>query len=52
LDTLLTEVEETEASVEEIEEVFANPTDLLRDIDSYEIDEESEPPATRDRLKH
>jgi hypothetical protein len=52
LDTLLTEVEETEASVEEIEEVFANPTDLLRDIDSYEVDEEPEPPATRDRLKH
>ncbi len=39
LDTLLNEVEETEASVEEIEEVFGNPTDLLGDMDSYDIDD-------------
>ncbi|MFK7844620.1 MAG: hypothetical protein AB8G77_04910 [Rhodothermales bacterium] len=38
LDTLLNEVEETEASVEEIEEVFGNPTDLLGDMDSFDID--------------
>ncbi len=36
LDTLLTEVEETQASVEELEEVFANPTDLLTDLDTFE----------------
>lgn len=51
LDTLLTEVEETEASVEEIEEVFANPTDLLSEMDSYDIEDESEPPATRNRTR-
>jgi hypothetical protein len=36
LDTLLTEVEETQASVEELEEVFANPADLLSDLDTFE----------------
>lgn len=36
LDTLLTEVEETQASVEELEEVFANPMDLLTEMDSFE----------------
>ena len=35
LDTLLTEVEETQLAIEEIEEVFARPTDLLRDLDAY-----------------
>lgn len=48
LDTLLTEVEETQASVEEIEDVFS-PTgpsiDLLDDIDTYEPEEE-EPEST------
>jgi hypothetical protein len=39
LDTLLTEVEETQAAVEEIEEVFAAPTDLLGDLDTYEPEE-------------
>ena len=36
LDTLLTEVEETQASVEEMEEVFANPMDLLSEMDTFE----------------
>lgn len=36
LDTLLTEVEETQASVEELEEVFANPMDLLNEMDTFE----------------
>ncbi|MDA0379401.1 MAG: hypothetical protein O3C45_00145 [Bacteroidetes bacterium] len=36
LDTLLTEVEETQASVEELEEVFANPVDLLNEMDTFE----------------
>ncbi len=39
LDTLLNEVEETEASVEEIEEVFGTTTDLLGDLDSYDIED-------------
>lgn len=36
LDTLLTEVEETQSSVEELESVFASPTDLLTDLDTFE----------------
>lgn len=36
LDTLLTEVEETQHAVEEIEEVFARPTDLLGDLDTFD----------------
>ena len=39
LDTLLNEVEETEASVEEIEEVFRTPADILSDIDSFDLDD-------------
>ena len=46
LDMLLSEVEETQASVEEMEEVFARPTDLLGDLDTYESEE---PDAERDR---
>ncbi len=38
LDTLLNEVEETEASVEELEEVFGNPADLLGDMDSFDLE--------------
>lgn len=44
LDTLLNEVEETEASVEEIEEVFGSTTDLLGDMDSYDIEDALEEP--------
>ena len=36
LDTLLSEVEETQASVEELEAVFASPADLLSDLDTFE----------------
>ncbi len=36
LDTLLTEVEETQSSVEELEAVFASPADLLTDLDTFE----------------
>jgi len=36
LDTLLQEVEETQASVVEMEEVFANPMDLLSEMDLFE----------------
>jgi hypothetical protein len=35
LDTLLSEVEETQASVEEIEEVFAGSADLLSDLETF-----------------
>ncbi|NND71786.1 MAG: hypothetical protein HKN43_09415 [Rhodothermales bacterium] len=48
LDTLLTEVEETQLAVEEIEEVFAKPTSILGDLDTYSS-EQSE--STKDRLK-
>lgn len=36
LDMLLTEVEETEASVEHIEEIFTRTTDLLGDVDAFQ----------------
>jgi len=38
LDTLLTEVEETQAAVEEVEAVFASPADLLSDMDTFEVE--------------
>ncbi len=48
LDTLLSEVEETQASVEEMEAVFGQTSDLLTDIDSFESeDPESTPDRTR-----
>lgn len=50
LDTLLTEVEETEAAIEEIEEVFAPASDLLDDIDTYGSDE-SEQESTSGRTR-
>lgn len=50
LDTLLSEVEETEASIAELEDVFSStPGGLLDDIDSY--DTEEGPESTRDRLR-
>lgn len=52
LDMLLNEVEETEASVEEIEEVFAKPTDLLSEMDSYEFEEEQQAMQEQQRLKN
>ena len=50
LDTLVSEVEETQASIMEVEEVFATPTDLLDDMDTFEDPTDlSETP--RDRLR-
>lgn len=51
LDTLLSEVEETQASVIEMEEVFASPTDLLTELDTFEdpTKEESSTDNTRVR---
>lgn len=51
LDTLVSEVEETQASIMEVEEVFAQPTDLLDDLDTFEdpTDLSSTP---RDRLRN
>lgn len=46
LDTLLSEVEETQASVVELEEVFANPTDLLNEMDTFEDPTEIETPES------
>ena len=40
LDTLLEEVEETQASVEEIEEVFSSPRELLSDVDLLDESED------------
>jgi hypothetical protein len=40
LDTLLSEVEETEAAILEIEEAFAPVSDLLEDIDTYGAEEQ------------
>ncbi len=52
LDTLISEVEETQASIEEIEEVFSPPTDLLDDLDTFEDPTAEDPAATgRDRLR-
>ena len=53
LDTLLTEVEETQAAVEEVEAVFASPADLLSDMDTFEIEsteKAEEPEQERTRL--
>ena len=51
LDLLLNEVEETEASIGEIEEAFASPMDLLSGMDSYEIEEEQEALKQQQKLK-
>jgi hypothetical protein len=51
LDTLLSEVEETEASIAELEDVFStNPGGLLDEIDTFDT-ETDEPDATRDRSR-
>ena len=49
LDLLLSEVEETESSIGEIEDVFASAADLLSGIDTYEIEQEQE--SQQQRLK-
>lgn len=51
LDTLLTEVEETEAAIEEIEEVFSSSVDLLSEIDTFGSKEEEEPQSASDRSR-
>ena len=50
LDLLLSEVEETESSIGEIEDVFASAADLLSGIDTYEIEHEQE--SQQQRLKN
>ncbi len=57
LDTLLEEVEETQASVQEIEEVFSPSRDLLSDVDLLDEREETDPSAeettrNRERLRN
>ena len=48
LDTLLSEVEETEATIEEVGEIFTPATDLLSDVDLYAPEgDERERPLTR-----
>src|SRR5690606_29122709 len=42
LDMLLSEVEETEATVEHLEEIFSQPVDLLGELDTYGLDEEQD----------
>lgn len=49
LDTLLSELEETEAAVAELEDVFTGRPDLLADIDTFGLEEERD--ADRTRLK-
>ena len=52
LDTLLSEVEETEAAIEEIEEVFSSSADLLSEIDTFESkEEEARPASDRSRMR-
>ena len=51
LDTLLTEVEETQASVEELEEVFANPVDLLDEMDTFEDPTAQEEGPSTERVR-
>ena len=52
LDLLLSEVEETESSIGEIEDVFASAADLLSGIDTYEIEQEQESQQEQQRLKN
>lgn len=51
LDTLLSEVEETQAAIEEIEDVFSPASDLLGGIDTYEDPgtTPSQPTSTRQK---
>ena len=51
LDMLLSEVEETEASVEQLEDVFNPRHDLLADIDTYEPEETQEDTSTQERQR-
>lgn len=51
LDTLLSEVEETQASVIEMEEVFASPTDLLTELDTFENSTKEESSTDNTRVR-
>ncbi|GMQ82087.1 MAG: hypothetical protein BMS9Abin05_1528 [Rhodothermia bacterium] len=51
LDTLLSEVEETQASVVEMEEVFASPADLLSELDTFEDSAREESTIESTRLQ-
>ncbi len=51
LDTLLTEVEETQASVEELEEVFANPVDLLNEMDTFEDPTQESSESSQEKVR-
>ncbi len=52
LDTLVSEVEETQASIEQIEDVFAPTTSLLDDLDMFEDPTSTDTVAKRDRLRN
>ncbi|MEM1127320.1 MAG: hypothetical protein AAGI71_11765 [Bacteroidota bacterium] len=49
LDTLLSEVEETEASVEELEDVFSPSVSLLDEIEGFDLDEPTQTDTGRTR---
>lgn len=51
LDTLLSELEETQASVEAVEEVFARQGDLLEDMDAFDLPESEEAERTKGKEK-
>lgn len=52
LDTLLSEVEETQAAIEEIEDVFSPTSDLLSGIDTYEDTDAARQPSPSTRQKN
>lgn len=51
LDTLLKEVEETEASVQEMDEVFARSTNLLDELESWDFESPDSQTETRSRMR-
>lgn len=52
LDTLLKEVEETEASVQEVDDVFARSVDLLADMDTFNLGDVEDRSEERSRLRN
>jgi len=51
LDTLIAEVEETQAAVTEIEDVFSRTSDMFGEMEGFEPSSPSEPLSQRDRLR-
>ena len=51
LDTLLKEVEETEASVQEMDEVFARSTNLLDELEFWDFESPDSQTETRSRMR-